>query len=174
MKNLFAILFVAMISLSFTSCSDDSDPTPVTPPTTTKTNKEIVQATLVGTWKFDSVRVTEISTGKSAFTSTCTKAELSKSGLFTNDKWKNITPEPNFIYSGSSTVGYNLPCVTGNPTENMTYTVTEKTDKTVDVTLSNGRVFNVIATDVDTTKKTISASLVNTDGYKVYYSFSLK
>src|SRR5690348_7021844 len=110
MKNLKTILAVAMIavfSFALTGCGDpDPEPEP------TKSSLDLVKAELTGTWTFVSVTVSIDS--KSASTSTCEKTELTNAS-FPNTEWQTITPEPNLIYSGTNTVGYNLPCLSGSP-----------------------------------------------------------
>ncbi len=154
-----------MVSVLFlASCSKSSDdPTP-----TVQTNLDKVKATLVGTWTFQTVTVTENSTGKSATTSTCAKTELKASGLFTNTKWQNITPLPNFTYKTGNKVDVILPCASTNSEE--TLTVTENSDKTINVSLTNGRTYLVNVADIEPSK--IKARLVNGDGYNVLYQFS--
>ena len=84
-------MFMVVAIVTFTSCGDKStDPQPVV---AGKTNLEIVKASLVGSWTFKSVKVTELSSGKSATTSTCSQSELI-GAKFSNENWKDITPEP--------------------------------------------------------------------------------
>jgi hypothetical protein len=163
MKNLFSLILMVSV-LFLASCSKSSDdPTP-----TVQTNLDKVKATLVGTWTFQTVTVTENSTGKSATTSTCAKTELKASGLFTNTKWQNITPLPNFTYKTGNKVDVILPCASTNSEE--TLTVTENSDKTINVSLTNGRTYLVNVADIEPSK--IKARLVNGDGYNVLYQFS--
>ena len=175
MKNLFSLILITSV-LFLASCSKSNDPTP-----TVQTNLDKVKATLVGTWTFQSVTVTENSTGKSATTSTCAKTEL-YSAKFTaglkKDVWIDLTPEFKFVYSSATLAqGSNL-CVSAGAPYNIS--IVENADKTVNVTLDAGgnakQVYNINVNDITTT--TIKGILLSngenvslTNGYRVEYEF---
>lgn len=164
MKNLFSLILMVSV-LFLASCSKSTDdPTP-----TVQTNLDKVKATLGGTWTFQSVKVTEISTSKSATTSICTKTELNASGLFTNKTWQIITPLPNFTYVSTTSVNINYPCLVGSPTSTESITLTENSDGTVNMTISNQNSYKVNPSDITTTS--IKANLVNSNGYLIEYQF---
>lgn len=175
MKNLFSLILMVSV-LFLASCSKTDDPTPSAPNTpttpttpTVQTNLDKVKATLVGTWTFQSVKVTEISTSKSATTSTCAKTELKAAGLFTNTTWQNITPLPNFTYVSTTSVNVNYPCLVGSPTSTESITLVENSDGTVTMTIPNQNSYKVNPSDITTTS--IKANLVNANGYIVEYQF---
>lgn len=160
MKRLIFGFLAIVLTLGITSCGDE-DPKP------SLSNVEKVKAELKNTWSFASVTVTYGNT--SATTSECEKNEL-ENAKFPNDKWKDVTPEPNLIYSGINSVGYNLPCLIGNPTNPLTWTIIDNNDDTITLTLSNGRAFLISINDIQ--PLTIKAKLINDVGYTVVYVFN--
>jgi hypothetical protein len=178
MKNLFSLILMVSV-LFLASCSKSDDPTPTTP--TVQTNLDKVKATLVGTWTFQSVKVTEISTSKSATTSTCDRTEL-KDAKFTaglkKDVWIDLTPQFNFVYSSATSAQGSNRCASAGSPYNIS--IVENADKTVNVTLDAGgnakQVYNVNINDITAT--TIKGILISnadnissTNGYRVEYEF---
>lgn len=162
-KSMIFSLFVLMLTVTFTSCGDKSeDPTPVTP----KTDLELVKAELKGTFTFKSVTVSK--NNKTATTSVCQKTELNVAG-FPDENWKNITPLPNLIFNTDNNIGYNLPCLNGSPTDNLTWTLLNN-NGVIEFSLSNGRVFTINPDDITTNE--VKANLKNTDNYIVKYVFT--
>lgn len=175
MKNLKNILFLAtimVVSAIFTSCgSKNDDPVPAK-----KTDLEVVQASLVGNLAFQSVVVSQISSGKTGKTSTCAKGELFGAG-FTDTKWENLTPEPNFVFSGTSAVSIAYPCLVSPEPDPTTYTLTENTDGSFEFILPNNIEFKIKKEDItDTTLKAVliknGLSISNSLGYTVTYFFT--
>ncbi len=83
MKNLFSLILMVSV-LFLASCSKTDDPTP-----TSQTNLDKVKATLVGTWTFQSVIVTENSTSKSATITSCNN--MPSNTFFKDTGWKQYT-----------------------------------------------------------------------------------
>ena len=137
----------ALVALAFTlsNCSKSGDPAPAA---TTKTNLQIVQASMVGTWKFSTMAVMENSSSKTASTTSCSKSELASAG-FANTNWKAITPEDNYAYSSGNAVQFTNNCASVNV--GTTVSAVQNTDGSVTLTFGNGDIYNVKTNDVTTT-----------------------
>lgn len=170
-KNLSTILVFAVVAFTFTNCSKSDDPTPAQQQQPTKTNLEVVQATLTGKWTFKSVTVTQTSSGKSATTSTCERAELASAG-FTDVNWKAVSPEPTFTYASDNSVSVNFPCLSGNPVDsNVKITATQNSDGTILLSIPSENV-SYIVNVADIKTNSIKVSLINNLGYTSVLEFT--
>lgn len=179
MKNLKSLFFLSIFALSVAmfSCSKSGDPTPTT---AQKTALDSVKAALTGKWTFSSVSVHQVSTNKSATTSSCGKSELTSAG-FSNQNWKNFTPEPTFTYAGSnSAVTINYPCLTNNPSDAASFVITQVSAKVFnvqfnDIATSNLMTFQINSADTKTStiKATLSSTgTVSMNDYTATYLFT--
>lgn len=175
LKNLFFLSISTLVVATFTSCSKSSDPTPVQ-----KTALDSVKMALTGTWTFKSVTVTQISNGKTGTATDCSKTQLNSAG-FSNQNWKNFTPEPTFAYAGSnSNVIINYPCLVGNPSDNASFVITQISKEVFNVQFNDFSFTNLMTFQVnsaDTKTSTIKAILISTGSinmsdYTVTYNFT--
>jgi len=165
MKSLTIGFLVLLVTMTITSCGNESgDPTP-TPVNPAKTSLELVKAELKGTWMFKSLTASKA--GKTATTSTCERQEL-KDANFPDTNWESTTPEMDYTYTTDNFVTFKNKCFSA--TAELTVTVTDNGDGTVKIKFSNGDTFNVNPSDITTT--TIKASLINTLDYDVKYTFN--
>jgi len=166
-------MLFAVLAITFSNCSKSGDPTPSSTGPVVVSNLDQVKATLKGVWTFKDVTVTQISTGKSATTSTCAKTELAVAGLFTNTNWKSVTVEPIYTFSGINNVSAFYPCLPPSSSQtdpNITWTLIQNSDGTVTFTLSQGDTFIINVSDIS--PNLIKASKVNTLGYVVVNQFT--
>ena len=166
LKNLSFLLVFALLTISSCKPSDD-DPTP------TQTNLDKVKATLVGTWTFKSVTVTQGSITATTFSgiNECDKIELKNAG-FSNDKWIDITPIANYTYLSDDRVNFSNNCISA--TANLTVTATQNIDNTVTLKFSNGDIYNVNINDITfSIIKATYLTFANSSGvgYSVIYQF---
>lgn len=177
MKNLKCLFFLSVVALSVAmfSCSKSGDPTPTT---AQKTALDSVKSAMTGTWKFTSLKVTQVSSGKTASTSNCSKSELSTAG-FGNTNYVPVTPEFNYTYGGSTSGTMSNACAAVSTSASVSATL--NSDKTVTVTINGGgtavHVYNVKSTDIS--PNTIKATLISDgsttssgQGYSVLITFS--
>lgn len=175
MKKLSILFVAAILAFTLSDCST-SDPAP-TP--AQKTALDSVKAVMTGTWKFSSVAVMEISTGKSAATSTCSRDELKVKGLFTNTNWLQLTPEFNFIFNQDGSATMTNACIAASSSAKVT--AVKNSDDTVTITIDGGgtavQVYKL--TSKNTSASSVKASLISdgnfvsaTAGYNVVMTFT--
>lgn len=167
MKKLSILFVAAILAFTLSNCSKSGDPAPTA---AKKTVLDSVKAVMTGTWSFKSLAVMEVSSGKSAVTSSCAKSELASAG-FANTNWKSITPEENYTYSTGNAVQQTNNCATVNI--GLTFTVVQNSDQSVTITFSNGDIYNVITKNITT--NSIKAKYLTgstTSGYVVVITFT--
>lgn len=158
------------------SCSKNDDPTPVQ-----KTALDSVKLAMSGSWKFSNMTVTQISTGKSATTSTCGKTELSTAG-FGNSNYVPVTPEFNYTYNSDDLASESNVCV--NATASVKITASLNSDKSVNLTISDPINNNTVLSVYQVKSKNITANTIYVNiisdgsvtaastGYSVLYKFT--
>lgn len=177
MKNSILSLIMVVATMVTISCSKSGDPTPTQ---AQKTALDSVKAAMVGTWKFSSMTVKQISSGKSATTSTCGKAELTAAN-FGNTNWTPVTPEFNYTYKTDGSASESNVCATG--TISVIVTTSLNADKSANVTISDAISKNVLSVyqvqSKNITSTTILANIVSdgsvsaaSTGYSVLYKFT--
>lgn len=175
MKKISILFAVALFAITFTNCSKSGDPAPTQ---AQKTALDSVKLAMTGTWKFSSLAVMELSSSKSASTSSCAKTELSSAG-FANTNWQKITPEFTFVYGGNTSAAGSNDCITASA--NYAITATQNSDGTVNITFdaggSSAQVYNVkskaITSNLITTTFISVGGVVSSNyGYKVIVKFT--
>lgn len=166
-------MVVAIVTMF--SCSKKGDPTPAQ-----KTALDSVKLAMTGKWVFKSVTVTQISSGKSATTSTCAQSELYGAG-FTNNNWQYFVGTLNFTYnSAASTVNMDTPCTNNNIPVILTFNIIQVSSGVFNIQFSNignanYATFQVKSSDLKTsyiTATLISWGIGSLKDYLTIYHFT--
>lgn len=136
LKFFLALPVLTITVIIFFSCSKNSDPT-ITPKTALDSVKS---ATVTGTWTFSTRTLTQVSTGKSASSSTCDQSVFAASGLFTNGNWLySLAPPFKYVFVGNNQFTTTNTCASGTVVPALSkLTFAQNSDGSVNVTFDIG------------------------------------